>query len=265
MYDGSPLYRLFLAPMCKNMVRILVIFFPEKFNPNIITLFGAMCALMTLFLCKMGTTHQSYYHYACISLLTSWLCDNLDGIYARSTCQCSKFGKFLDHFIDSTISQSTIFYCILNFVVVNINNIEYYYFFLVAMTFLSGQLYEMITNKMCIGTNYITSDEINLFTLLILLFQGYVPLHIYENFKINSISYILHFLIILTWLIFYNVLEQNQERRIGGVLCTIVYILTVFYCSYRKFFSKPLDKSYLFVINLCFIMVILMYNSIFEN
>ena len=79
----------------------LVVFIPPSVHPNTITLAALGSALAAA--AALAFWSSPFALLACAAGLVGWvLLDACDGIHARNTGQCSKFGSFLDHFGDAT-------------------------------------------------------------------------------------------------------------------------------------------------------------------
>lgn len=78
----------------------LVVFIPRAVHPNLLTLAAIAAAFAAAATLAFSSEPSSF--LACAGLLVAWiLLDSCDGIHARNTGQCSKFGSFLDHFGDA--------------------------------------------------------------------------------------------------------------------------------------------------------------------
>lgn len=90
----------------------LVVFIPASVHPNMITL-AALCSAVAG-AAALAFWSSPFALLACAAGLVGWiLLDSCDGIHARNTGQCSKFGSFLDHFGDATcffLLQAAIIY-----------------------------------------------------------------------------------------------------------------------------------------------------------
>lgn len=69
-------------------------------TPNVITLIGAILALLSAFMYAEWQNQPIRLFMAAILLLLSGFSDALDGIVARLYCQTSVFGGFLDSLLD---------------------------------------------------------------------------------------------------------------------------------------------------------------------
>lgn len=83
-------------------------------KPNFITLLGFVSVLLCAYFVSLGVSGDTWGFLIggfCIFLYS--LFDNLDGYHARNIKQTSKFGEFLDHWLDS-ITTGILFYVIIS-------------------------------------------------------------------------------------------------------------------------------------------------------
>lgn len=77
-----------------------VAFIPAAVHPNVLTLVAIAAGLAASAVLAFSSAPVSF--LICAGLLVFWIIfDSCDGIHARNSGQCSKFGSFLDHFGDA--------------------------------------------------------------------------------------------------------------------------------------------------------------------
>jgi phosphatidylglycerophosphate synthase len=75
---------------------------PARLRPNVITVIGAGCMMLSLVFVKLATSGSRWaYLGAALCTLLYFVADNVDGPHARRTGQTSRLGEFLDHWLDS--------------------------------------------------------------------------------------------------------------------------------------------------------------------
>lgn len=93
-----------LYPALSQIAKVI----PKKITPNQITVLGCLTAITASLTLLFAAGPTGLILTALLLILYSIL-DSLDGIHARNTSQTSKFGAFLDLFLDQ-ISQSVIYF-----------------------------------------------------------------------------------------------------------------------------------------------------------
>jgi len=108
----SPTNRDIIDRLTYPLLSKFAIFIPRSVHPNTVT--GAAIAAAILASAALAFIPSSRSFLVCAALLVAWVIfDSLDGIHARNTGQCSKFGGFLDHFGDASgmfLLQAAIIY-----------------------------------------------------------------------------------------------------------------------------------------------------------
>ena len=102
MSNCSITYEYIIKPACTNLVPYV----PLSISPNMITLFGGFCCILTCACMNMARKYDIFYIGAFVFFMLYILCDNMDGIVARERKQCSELGKVLDHFVDGTSAMA---------------------------------------------------------------------------------------------------------------------------------------------------------------
>jgi phosphatidylglycerophosphate synthase len=90
----SILYDKVLSPFYDRLSFIL---WSPSLHPNVITLIGGTFAASATLAIRRG-----HFGCACIAYTLYHACDNMDGKHARRYGKTSRFGAFLDHFVDGT-------------------------------------------------------------------------------------------------------------------------------------------------------------------
>lgn len=113
MSNSSYVYVNIIKPTCMQLLPYI----PMQVSPNMITITGGISCCLGYYCMKMADTNPVYYLIVSLLFFIYIVCDNIDGILARDRKQCSKLGKFLDHFVDGTsgtVLMHLIFHRILN-------------------------------------------------------------------------------------------------------------------------------------------------------
>lgn len=98
MSNCSLTYEYIIKPSCTQLVPYV----PSSVSPNMITIFGGVCCVVTCMCMSLAKEYSIFYIGAFVFFMMYVLCDNMDGIVARERKQCSELGKVLDHFVDGT-------------------------------------------------------------------------------------------------------------------------------------------------------------------
>jgi ethanolaminephosphotransferase len=102
--DKSLIYKYLVSPFCAFCVQFL----PSWIAPNLLTLLGLVCNIISFFLAVIylpdNPNPPRWVYLACAFLIFSYMIlDNCDGKQAVRTGNCSPLGELLDHGCDSQI------------------------------------------------------------------------------------------------------------------------------------------------------------------
>lgn len=100
--EVSPMERWVLDRICRPLLAHI----PESVTPNSLSWAGHLAAWAAFILASSSVfvSRELGVWALCFAGLAVWaqmILDNLDGMHARATGQCSKFGEFLDHWLDA--------------------------------------------------------------------------------------------------------------------------------------------------------------------
>ena len=168
---------------------------PRWISPNMITLFGAFVYLFAILLwmlknpnflveCEPSPEYDTYLpfvsnssiHYLlAFSIFLYHTLDNVDGLYARNTKQCSSLGVLMDHGIDSYV---TIVWIISNLAIIIPSISNHWYSFLTIVVIILGILYEYVSNWRLRYTRVMHFEliDINEFQVITSLMQLFVAI-----------------------------------------------------------------------------------------
>lgn len=163
--ETSYFYKWIMSPLCGKLVEYV----PKSISPNILTLTGLLCSLVSMFIVSFDM--KNYNWLAAILWICYNILDNMDGKHARNTNQSSLLGEICDHVCDA---YSTMFMYIITLHTMNIPSYLYvFWFLLITTTFYLDHWQSYYTRKLVSGNAYFGTDEINIINAVSIFLWGY--------------------------------------------------------------------------------------------
>lgn len=200
---------------------------PRDVSPNQITLCGCLCA-------ALACAAIWYEWWGCAFILHNLyqIFDNLDGMHARATGQCSRYGCMLDHFVDGTLGLSCIWLINRSCFLDSFERTPEEFLHLYMVTFTCGHMAGYYSGKIVLGTKLahnimFTMDDFSFLVGFLLLWQwmgfGRLPFALHTVFMMRFVLWPTIFAIVTP-----AVLKSKRAMTMHHALPLLGWLVWVF-------------------------------------